>query len=94
VNLEHESRGGSDSSYACPLGRSLPPVGPSSSLQMPDNLFEQSLRLGNLIHQLTSLSARFGYIGEIVRFNLLPPHHPKEMLSMLIVILCFHRIAA
>ena len=61
---------------------------------MPDNLFEQSLRLGNLIHLLTNLSARLGFIREIVRFNLLPPHHPEEMLSMLVIVLRFHGIAA
>src|SRR5262249_62362487 len=42
TDLEHECCCRSDSSYACPLGRSLPRVGPSSGLQMPDNLFEQS----------------------------------------------------
>jgi hypothetical protein len=62
ANLEHEGRGGSDSSYACPLGRSLPRVGPSSSLQMPDNLFEQSMRLGNLNHLFSSVLARLGFI--------------------------------
>jgi len=61
---------------------------------MPDNLFEQSLRFGNLIHLLTSLSARLGYIREIIRFNLLPPHHSEEMLSMLVIVLRFHRITA
>ena len=61
---------------------------------MPDNLFEQSLRFGNLIHLLTSLSARLGYIREIIRFNLLPPHHSEEMLSMLVIVLRFNRIAA
>ena len=94
MNLEHECRCRSDCSYACPLGRSLPRVGPSSGLQMPDNLFEQSLRLGNLIHLLTSLSARLGFIREIVRFNLLSPHDPEEMLSMLVIVLRFHGITA
>ena len=61
---------------------------------MPDNLFEQSLRFGNLIHLLTSLSARLGYIREIIRFNLLPPHHSEEMLSMLVIVLRFNRVAA
>jgi hypothetical protein len=61
---------------------------------MPDNLFEQSLRLGNLIHLLSSVLARLGFIREIVRFNLLPPHHPEEMFSMLVIILRFDRITA
>jgi hypothetical protein len=61
---------------------------------MHDNLFEQSLRLRNLIHLLSSLSARLGYTREIVRFNLLPPHHPEEMLSMLVIVLRFHSITA
>jgi hypothetical protein len=72
----------------------MPRIGPGSSLQMPDNLFEQSLRLGNLIHQFTCLSARLGFIREIVRFNLLPPHDPEEVLSMLVIVLRFHRITA
>jgi hypothetical protein len=86
--------GGSDSSYACPLGRSLPRVGPSASFQMPDDLFEQSLRRGNLIQLRSSLSARVGDIREIVRFNVLAPHHPEEMLSMLVIVLRLHGIAA
>jgi hypothetical protein len=94
ANLEHECRGGSNSGNACPLGRSLPRVGPSFSLQMPDNLVEQSLRLGYLIHLLSSVLARLGFIREIVRFNLLAPHHPEEMLSMLVIVLRFHRITA
>jgi hypothetical protein len=61
---------------------------------MPDNLFEQSLRLGNLSHLLSSALARLGFIWEIVRFNLLPPHHPEEMLSMLVIVLRFHRVTA
>jgi hypothetical protein len=61
---------------------------------MFDNLFEQSLRLGNLIHLLASVLARLGFIREIVRFNLLPPHHPEKMLSMLVIVLRFHRITA
>jgi hypothetical protein len=61
---------------------------------MPDNLFEQSLRLGNLIHLLSSVLARLGFIREFVRFDLLPPHHPEKMLSMLVIVLRFHRITA
>jgi hypothetical protein len=37
-----------------------------------------------------SVLARLRYI----RVNLLPPHHPEEMLSMLIIILRLHRITA
>jgi hypothetical protein len=61
---------------------------------MPDNLFEQSLRLGNLIHLLSSVLTRLGFIREIVRFNLLAPHHSEEMLSVLVIILRFDRITA
>ena len=61
---------------------------------MPDNLFEQSLRLGDLGHVLSSALARLGFIGEIVRFKLLPPHYPEEMLSMLVIVLRFYRVTA
>ena len=41
-----------------------------------------------------SVLTRLGFIRAIVRFDLLPPHHPEEMLSMLVIVLRFHRIAA
>jgi hypothetical protein len=64
---------------------------------MRDDLLEQSLRLGNaFIHLVFRLSAwlrRFATgAGKLSTSSFLPSHHSEEMLSMLVIVLRFHRI--
>jgi len=66
---------------------------PSPGFRCPDTVQAIAARRQS-VDQPTSFLAWLGFIREIVRFNLLPAHHPEKMLSMLVIVLRLYCITA